>query len=92
MNFVYFTVGQKQIECLFGNEEVILFDDAFHLEHLVVSLGVFRSLTEARKNNWSGDIPRGFKEHKIGKRRFWTYRPVLVTEMFSREFLENLVL
>jgi len=89
-NFVYFTTSPYTRESLFGDEEVFEYDDSFHLEHLVVFLGVFTTLTQARKNNWCGEIPRGYNEWKIGKRKFYTYRSLLPTEENRKSIIESI--
>lgn len=76
MNFVHESTSQEDLELFFGpldNEEFTRFDDDVRVEHLVIMLGKFKSVTQARKNNWSGDIPKGFKAWKIGKTHFWTF-------------------
>ena len=79
-NFVYFTTHPRLIKRMFGDEAVIPFDDAFHLEHAAVLLGIFPNLAQARKNHFEGDIPRGQKKWQVGRKEFWTFRPMLVTD------------
>lgn len=87
-HFVYFTTPLHVLDLYFGpfedEDRFHYFDDAFHLEHLTVQLGVFPSLSQSRKNKWMGEIPRGLKEWKIGKKIFWTYRPLLVPSIQLR--------
>lgn len=62
---------------LFGKEDTIyqITDDS-RIEDLVVVVGTFSSQTQARKNNWKGEIPKGYKEWKVGKKRFWSFIPI----------------
>jgi len=38
---------------------------------LLVKIGMFPSLGQAKKNGWDKDIEPGFSEHKVGKRRIF---------------------
>ena len=76
MNFVLEGTSKEDLELFFGplnGEEFSFFQDGDRLENIVMRLGKFKSATQARKNNWSGDIPKGFKAWKIGKTHFWTF-------------------
>jgi hypothetical protein len=85
-NFIHADSREDDVEMLFGeynphlpirskNEVFVFYEEPFTLADCVVQIGAFPSLTQARKNNWGGEIPEGYKGHKIGKRFFWTYRP-----------------
>lgn len=77
-NFVHKDTTDADLELFFGPLESETFEDLAddeQLEHLVVRLGKFPSLNRARKNNWKGEIPVGFKAWKIGKTHFWTFKP-----------------
>lgn len=83
-NFVTDTTSEKERGTYFGdmtddvtNEEfVVLPDDEMRIENIVVNhLKKFPSISQARKNNWFGPVPLGFKSWKIGKTFFWTFRP-----------------
>ena len=80
-NFIHKDSSEKDIDALFGPKEdhevFVAIDDNTRLETLIVDhIKKFKSLTQARKNGWGGDIPLGFKAWKIGKTRFWTYKPL----------------
>jgi len=84
-NFIHEDASIDDITSLFGdmegklelvNEEWGTINDETKLEDIVIRMGVFKSKSQARKNNWSGEIPMGFREWKIGKKHFWTYKPM----------------
>ena len=81
-NFVHIDTTDEDIEALFGpfdaqeKEMIFPFSGNFNMEDIAVALGKFPSKTQARKNGWGGEIPQGFKEHKIGKTKFWTFVPI----------------
>lgn len=83
-NFIHKDTSTYDKLVLFGDmnndiadEIFIEIDDFITLETIVVQhLKKFPSNTQARKNNWFGPVPSGFKEWKIGKTKFWTYIPV----------------
>lgn len=78
MDFIHEKATEKDIDLLFGPdpEPFERFSNGFLMEHLVIRLGIFKSLTQARKNGWSGEIPPGFRKWKIGKKVFFTYIPM----------------
>lgn len=75
MNFIHCDLPESDKELFFGpldeNEKVIEFNSFSSLADIVVFIGKFPSLTQARKNGWDRPIPEGFSEHKIGKTKFW---------------------
>lgn len=79
-NFIHINASDRDIELLFEpltpEDEIVRFSEPFNLSDCVVKMGVFPSKTQAKKNGWIGEIPQGFKEHKIGKKLFWTYIPM----------------
>jgi hypothetical protein len=75
-NFVHKAVCDSQADFHLGpldpenpNDDIEHFDDETNLEHIAVKLGVFDSLTQARKNGWSGPIPPGFSSRKFQKKQ-----------------------
>jgi hypothetical protein len=84
MNFVHKDTTISDREILFAdwdndlsNEIFIEIDDETTIEDIIVDhLKKFPSRSQARKNNWAGIIPIGFKQWKIGKIFFWTYKPI----------------
>lgn len=81
-NFIHIDTTDEDIEALFGpfevgeKEAIVSIDDSWTMANIAVHLKKFPSITQARKNGWGGEIPKGFKEHKIGKTRFWTFIPI----------------
>lgn len=66
----------SEAQMLFEDEQVILFPtDMTRLDSLLVWLGVFKSLGEARRNGFSGDIPKGWFEKPKGNIRMWIWNP-----------------
>jgi hypothetical protein len=43
----------------YARREVTLFDDKHTMAHIVHGLGLFESISDARKNGWNKPIPRG---------------------------------
>lgn len=80
VNFIHINMSRKDVEKLFGpfgeGDMFVAIDDKTTLEDIVVRfLGKFPSVSQARKNNWGGPIPAGFKEWKISKTKFWSFSP-----------------
>lgn len=81
--YVYFSVSHEYIKKVFlENDTIILFEDGFTMADIMVDLGIFASKTQARKNNWGQEIPRGWNKYYVGKNRtlFYTYRPLFVID------------
>lgn len=82
--FVHVDSEEWEIKALFADMDGDFGDVIFHriadetLADIVHGvLGKFKSRTEARKNGWSGEIPVGYREYKIGKHlKFWTFKPL----------------
>jgi hypothetical protein len=83
-NFIHNSTSQRDKEMLFADHDndlsgeiFIEIDDDTTLEDIVVDhFNKFPSRSQARKNNWSGPIPLGFKAWKLGKTFFWTFKPL----------------
>jgi len=83
-NFIHTNTTQRDKEMLFADWDNNLADEVFvditsetKLEDIVVDhLKKFPSKSQARKNNWGGEIPMGFRQWKIGKIFFWTFKPL----------------
>lgn len=76
-NFIVGEVSERDIDLLFGpidknnqNDLIIKLDDDTQMENIWVEVGLFKSLSQARKNNHSGDIPFGWSHLKKKKRGF----------------------
>jgi hypothetical protein len=73
MNFIHHELPKSDIKLFFGEDETAEeFNNFNTLADIVINLGKFSSITQARKNGWYKSIPSGFSEHKIGKTKFWT--------------------
>jgi len=87
-HFIFFLTPKEKVEEYFGPFEksdiFIFFEDPYTLANCVVEMGIFKSLTQARKNGWGGEIPRGYREWKIGKKRFYTYWPIFWEDRFTQ--------
>ena len=74
MNFIHCELPDSDKELFFGpleeDEAFVAFGGDLTMADLVVEMGVFPSVKQARKNGWAKPIPPGFSAHKIGKRRF----------------------
>lgn len=75
MNFIHAKLPDSDRELFFGplepNEKFMLFSSEATMANLVVMLGKFPSITQARKNGWDKPIPVGFSAHSVGKTKFW---------------------
>lgn len=52
-----------------GEESFVEFDDSWSLANVMVEIGLFPSLSQARKNGQAGEIPEGFTEVRRGKNK-----------------------
>lgn len=52
---------------LVGNETIFEILSGEKLCHLMFRAGVFKSVSDARRNGFDLDIPYGYSEYKIGK-------------------------
>jgi len=74
-----FTIGEvtaRDISVLFGDDiEVIKLPEDTRWEDIAVRVGTFKSLSQARKNGFGGDISLGWHSRKIGKKnRVWVLK------------------
>lgn len=88
-NFCDNLLTTSMADQLFGpleeGEEIRFIDSAVKLEHLAVIMGVFPSVTQARKNGWQGELPTGYNEMRRGKRVFYLYiLPENCRELYRR--------
>lgn len=74
MNFIHAEMPDSDKDLFFGpiedDDQFVVFAGEMTMADLVVELGAFPSVKQARKNGWEKPIPAGFTAHKIGKRRF----------------------
>lgn len=72
INILIGNVSESDKELFFGP----IYDfDVFHqydygitLGQILVDLGIMKSMSEAKRNDWNRYIPPGWSEYKIGKR------------------------
>lgn len=72
-NFIFVHKGvskrdREVFEPLTDNDKILEIEENKLLEHLMVKAGLFSSLTQARKNNWAGYIPSGYRIYRFGKK------------------------
>ena len=71
INFIHKDLPLSDRELFFGpldsEDKFVEFDNEWQLEHIFVNIGLFKSLTQARKNASSGLIPAGFSSITRGK-------------------------
>ena len=70
--FIHKDIPKKDKELFFGpldgSEEFVVFDDTWQLAHVLVHVGIFPSLSQARKNGADGPISEGFTILVRGKK------------------------
>ena len=71
INFIHTDLPHSDRNLFFGpldgSEVFVEIDDSWRLEHIFVHLGIFKSLTQARKNASDGEISKGFSHIVRGK-------------------------
>lgn len=69
--FIHKDMKKKDKELFFGpldgSEEFEVFDDTWIMAHVLVHVGLFPSLSQARKNGGDGPIKEGFSDFTRGK-------------------------
>ncbi len=67
-NFIREDANRGMIEIIFpsgsGGENINIFPAGWKWEHIAVSCGFFKSLSEAKRAGWDGEIPGGYNERK----------------------------
>jgi hypothetical protein len=70
-NIISKGVDQKGKDLFFGpitNDEFIILEDHWTMAHVLHACGLFKSVTQARKNGGDEEIPRGFSMVTRGKK------------------------
>lgn len=76
-HFITKNVKPKDIDLFFGplvddlieDDIFVVFDpDKWIMAHLLHHVGIFKSITQARKNGWDKPIPKGFNFFDVGKK------------------------
>lgn len=73
-NFIHERVTDADIELLMGpfddaDGPIIKFNDDWIMAHIMHAAGIFKSVSEARKNGWNKPIPKGFSHLVVTKRK-----------------------
>jgi len=73
LNFVHEDVSLTDLNLFMApihpEEEFVRFDNSWTMAQVVVHVGLFQSLTQARKNGFNKPIPSGFSQHVMGKKK-----------------------
>jgi len=75
VDFIKKNTSKKDIELFLGpvdkKQEQVFFDlkDGMLIAHFMHQAGVFKSVSEARKNGWNKSIPEGFSTFVVSKKR-----------------------
>lgn len=75
VNFIHesYKTDMKYVELLLSpfedGEENVFFDDSWKLQDIWVRVGMFSSKNLARKNGHGGEIPSGFSDTVVKKKR-----------------------
>lgn len=77
-NFIGENVSDADAELLMGPFEpsdgpVIRFPESWSMSHIMHAAGIFKSVSEARKNGWDKPIPNGFQHLVVTKRKINIY-------------------
>lgn len=69
-NFIK-NVNEKDKDIFFGplnNETFIDIQPNWCMAHIIHNIGIFKSITQAKKNGWDKLIPEGFTKMTVGKK------------------------
>ena len=72
-NFISKNVSPMDIILFFSpediNEKFDLIENNWNMSHIMTKVGIFPSVSQARKNGWNIPIIEGFSEYKVGKKK-----------------------
>lgn len=68
-NFISSNCTDRDIKLFFDDEKCIRIKDEWNMANIVVEIGIFKSINQAKKNNWGFKIPVGFNHFEIGKNK-----------------------
>jgi hypothetical protein len=73
-NFIAESVNDHDADMFMGPFEptdgpVIRFPESWTMAHIMQAAGIFKSVTEAKKNGWDKPIDRGFQHQVVTKRK-----------------------
>ena len=70
-NFISEDTSKEDMDLFFGpivDEEFILIQPRWCMAHILHNVGMFTSISQARKNGWNEPIPWGFTKLTVGKK------------------------
>jgi len=72
-NFISQNVSDKDKDLFFGpldigDEKFVEMEPNWCMAHILHGVGIFKSITQARKNGWNKPIPEGFTAITVGKK------------------------
>ena len=72
-NFVSKNISEKDMDLFFGpldtdNDIFIEIEPNWCMAHILHNVGMFTSITQARKNGWNTPIPEGYTKVTVGKK------------------------
>lgn len=71
-NFI-FNIEETDKKLFFGplkeEDQFIKIEEHWTMANILVHVGIFKSLTQARKNGFANDIPVGFSDKHFGKKK-----------------------
>jgi hypothetical protein len=72
MNFTT-PISDKDMELFFGpfdeGDHFIIIESHWTMANIMHQAGIFKSVSQARKNGWNKPIPKGFNIFTVGKKR-----------------------
>ena len=75
--FIHEKFSENDLDLFFGpieDEEIVRFNDEWTMAHIVHCVGLFSSITRARKNNWDKPIDHGFTLRvKLGRKNMFKF-------------------
>jgi hypothetical protein len=73
-NFISKNILKGDLDLFFGpveiGEEFTVLEPNWIMAHVMYEAGVFTSISQARKNGWNKDIPKGYSHYVVGKKRY----------------------
>lgn len=68
-NFISENITKDDKDLFFGSdEEFVEIQPRWCMAHILHSVGMFTSISQARKNGWNKPIPWGYTELTVGKK------------------------
>ena len=74
MNFIAKNTSESDKEMFFGSDESFTeIESHWIMAHVMHSAGIFKSISQAKKNGWNMPIPEGFNIFTVGKKRLQVF-------------------